>query len=357
VDITFGSSPSPQTVELPAGAFGRPELRLTEGWSAIGVATAIIQAVDRKSALLFVLVLVVCVLFLTNAVTAAVRDRRAELAVLAALGWPARRIAAVILGEVVTLGLVAGAAAVAVAVPLGALLGITVTVPRAALAVPVALGLALLAGGVPAVRASRAHPATALRPIAGRAHRTRRPRTVLGLALVNLTRVPGRTLVGVAALAIGVCALTVLAAATYAFNGAIVGSLLGDAVSLRVRGVDTVAAVATVVLGALAVGDVLYLNIRDRAAEFATLHATGWGDGALTRLVAYEGLALGLLGALLGAGIGLAGVAWLDGTVPARLVYVAIATAAAGTLAAGVAVLVPAAILRRQEPARLLAEE
>ena len=110
VDITLGSSAAPQTVELPAGSFGRPMLRLTESWSALGVASIITQAVDRKSLVLFVLVLVVCVLFLANAVSAAVRDRRSELAVLSCLGWPVRRIAALILGEVALLGLIAGSA-------------------------------------------------------------------------------------------------------------------------------------------------------------------------------------------------------------------------------------------------------
>ncbi|MEU2613505.1 FtsX-like permease family protein [Micromonospora sp. NPDC007271] len=357
VDITLGSSPAPQTVELPAGSFGRPELRLTENWSALGVASTITKAVDRKSAALFVLVLVVCVLFLGNAVSAAVRDRRPELAVLACLGWPARRIAALILGEVAALGLAAGLLAIGLAFPLGAALGIGVDWRQALLAVPVALLLALVAGLAPALRAARAHPAAALRPPVATARWVRRPRTLPGLALVNLVRTPGRTLLGAGALAIGVAALTLVAAAAYAFRGAIVGSLLGDTVSLSVRGADALAAVATVLLGAAAVADVLYLNIRDRAAELSTLRATGWTDAALGRLIGYEGLLLGTLGALTGAGLGLAGAAWLVGELPAALVLVAATVALAGVLVTCLAALVPAALLRRLPTARLLAEE
>ena len=77
---------------------------------------------------------------------------------------------------------------------------------------------------------------------------------------------------------------------------------------------------ATVLLGAAAVADVLYLNIRDRAAELATLRATGWTDAALGRLVGYEGFLLGVLGAVTGAGLGLGGAAWLVGELPAALV-------------------------------------
>ena len=182
-------------------------------------------------------------------------------------------------------------------------------------------------------------------------------RSVAGLSAVNLIRTPGRTALGAGALAIGVCALTVLAAVLFAFRGAVVGTVLGDAVALTVRGVDVLAAACTVLLGAVAVADVLYLNIRDRAGELAALRAGGWTDAALARLVAGEGLGLGLIGGALGAAAGLGGAAWLVGEVSTRLVVVAAATAVVGALAAGVAAIVPAVLLRRLSTARLLAEE
>jgi len=357
VDIAYGSSAAPQTVQLAAGTYGRPALRLTEGWSKKGVAAAIVRAVDRKSAVLFVLVLVVCGLFLLNAVSAAVRDRRAELAVLACLGWPGRRIGIAILTEVLGVGLAAGLLGLAISVPLARTVDVKLTVGHALLAVPVALGLTLVAGIVPAVRASKAHPANALRPSVRRTKRRHRPPGVFGLAVVNLGRVPGRTLLGVAALAIGIAALTVLTAITFAFQGAIVGTVLGDAVSLRVRGVDTAAVAATVLLGAFAVADVLYLNIRDRSHELASLRASGWSDGALGRLITYEGVCIGILGALIGAGAGLAGAGWLVGAASPGLITTGVLTAVAAVLMAGVSALVPALLLRRMPIARLLAEE
>ena len=151
--------------------------------------------------------------------------------------------------------------------------------------------------------------------------------------------------------------IVVRAAVMFAFDGTVVGTLLGDAVSVTVRGVDQLAAAATVVLAVVAVLDVMYLNVRDRAAELATLRATGWTDAALVRLVAYEGALLGLIGAVTGAGAGLAVAAWLVGEVPARLVAVSAGTAAAGVVVAGVAAIIPTVLLRRLPAARLLAEE
>lgn len=357
VDITLGSSPSPQTVEVPAGSFGRPQLRLTENWSALGVASTIMQAVDRKSLVLFLLVLVVCALFLGNAVSAAVRERRSELAVLACLGWPARRMIQLILGEVAVLGLAGGLLSLALVVPVAAALGIGIGWQRALLAVPVALLLALAAGLLPALRASRAHPAGALRPPVATARWIRRPRTLLGLAVVNLVRTPGRTLLAASALAIGVTALTLVSAIAYAFRGAVVGSLLGDTISLSIRGPDAAAAAATVLLAVAAVGDVLYLNIRDRARELATLRAIGWTDALLGRLITYEGLLLGLLGATTGALLGLAGITWLVGELPQTLLLITAVVAAAGAAVACLAALIPAYLLRRLPTAQLLAEE
>ncbi|WSG47502.1 ABC transporter permease [Dactylosporangium sp. NBC_01737] len=164
VDITYGSSPSPQTVTLVAGRYQRPELRVTEHWVKKGVAASIITAIDRKSAVLFVLVLVVCALFLANAVAAGVRDRRTELATLAALGWPAHRIFGVVLGEVAAIGTVAGLGALALAGPLGALLDVRTTWTQALLAVPTAVLLSLVAGLLPALGAARGRPRPACGP-------------------------------------------------------------------------------------------------------------------------------------------------------------------------------------------------
>ncbi|OLF14190.1 hypothetical protein BLA60_03320 [Actinophytocola xinjiangensis] len=355
VDVTLGSSPQPLTVALSAGG-GRPGLTLTEDWSRKGAAVAIVQAADRKSLVLFGLILVVCTLFLANAVTAAVRDRRRELAVLTCLGWPARRLAGVVLAEVVGVGLIAGVLSGALAMGLADTAGAPITLQHALIAVPVALGIAVLAAVAPALLAARSRPLAALRPPA-RVRRVRHRTSVLGLALGNLWRVPGRTALGVTALAVGVGALTVLVVLAFAFTDDVVGTLLGDAVALRVRTVDLVAAITAVSLGVLMIADLLYINIRERAAELATLWASGWSNHALLRLVGYEGLAMGAVGAVLGSGLGLLGVSVFAGEIRPRMVWLAAGIAVAAVVVAGLAAVVPALVLRRLPLATLLAEE
>ena len=148
-----------------------------------------------------------------------------------------------------------------------------------------------------------------------------------------------------------------LSAVTVAFHGVLVGSLLGDAVAVQVRGADYVAVTATVALGVLAVADVVFLNIRERAAELATIRTFGWQESALSRLVVTEGLIIGLAGSLAGAALGLAAAAKFAGQLPAGLYVAAAAAVAAGALVTAAAALLPAQVLRRLPAAHLLAEE
>ncbi len=357
VDIVAGSSLVPTAVSLPPGRFGQPALQLSENWVKKGVALAILTAVDKKSVVLFVLILLVCALFVANSATAAVRGRRRELGVLACLGWTRPRLFGTVLGELAVIGLTAGIAGGLMSLPLARALGLHVSAARAALAVPVAMALAIAAGAVPAWLASRADPVASVRPqvlAVGRGHQAG---SITGLALVNVLRTPGRTLVGALSLATGVAALTLLTAVTLAFRGTVVGSLLGDAVAVQVRGVDYVAVIATVVLGVLAVADVLFLNIREQAGELATIRASGWPEAALSRLVISQGILIGIAGSVTGAVLGLAGAALFAGTFPARLWLAAAAAMTAGVLVTAAAALLPAQLLRRLPTAHLLAEE
>ena len=356
VDVTVGSSPQAQLVALPAGRFGRPALNLDEPWTKEGVAVSIITAVDRKSLLLFGLVLVACLLFVANATAAAVRERRRELAILSCLGWPAWRRTALVVTETGVVGTLAGVLAAAVAVPLGRVMSISVAARHAWLAVPVAVAVSVLASLAPAVRAGRAHPAAAMQPAVARAGRTREVRGLPGLARTNLLRTPGRTAVAVISLTVAVTALTMLAALLWAFDGTVVGTLLGDAVSVRARQVDVLAVVATVAIAQFAVVDVLYLNIRDRAAELAFLRAAGWSEGLLARLVLWEALGVAVLGTAAGCALGVLGMASFAGGITPALLGVTALIGAAGvalTLAAGT---IPALAVDRRPTAALLAE-
>lgn len=357
VDIVAGASGVPTTVVLPAGDYGRPELRLTEDWARKGVAYQVISAVDRKSVALFLLILGVCVLVVGNAAGAAVRTRRVGLGILSCLGWGGARLFGVVLAELSVIGLVAGLLGTAGALLIASVTGLHLSPTRAVWAVPAAVLLAASAGLLPAFRAARAAPMDAVRPVVADPRRARPVSSVGGMALQTLLQVPGRAMLAAVSLGIGVAAMTVLLAVQQAFRGIVVGSLLGDAVALQVRAPDIVALVAILLLGAAGVADVLYLSVREQAGEFAVLRTTGWTDAVLARLVIVQGLAVGVLGGLVGILAGCGAIAGLVGWLPSGVVISALIAAAIGVVLAVLASLIPAVGVHRLPTAALLAEE
>jgi len=356
VDVTAGSSPHPLLVHLPPGKFGRPSLLVEEGWVKKGVAVVILNAVDRKSLALFALVLVVTTLFLVNGALASVRARRTEIGTLLALGWSRGHIFRAVLGELALIGLAAGLAGTGIAAVLVRLFGFGIPLSRTLLVAPVAMVLASVAGLVPAWRAARSSPLDAVRSPMAKRRSVHHVRRIGGMALANLRRLPGRTLLAAAGLFVGVGALALLLSITLAFKGSILGTALGAFISIEVRGVDYVGVALAVVLAALSVADVLFLNLRERAPELVTLRAMGWRERDLGRMVALEGLGIGLLGSVAGATAGI-GLSALVGGSPGRIVLAGAIAAVAGTAIALAAALVPASLMSRMTPPAVLAEE
>ncbi|WP_433205386.1 FtsX-like permease family protein [Dactylosporangium sp. CS-047395] len=357
VDVVGGSSAAGVAVQLPPGKYGRPAMAVRENWLRLGVATTIVAAVDRKSLVLAILVLIACALAVGNAASAAVRTRATELGVLACLGWARWRLFALVIGESVTVGAVAGLLGTILALTLSRVLGVPLGADYALLSVPAALLLSGLAALPPAWRATRADPGAAVRPAVALVRHARVPRRVSGLALGNVLRAPGRTVLGAVSLALGTASLTLLLIINLTFRGTVSGTVLGDAITVQVQSTDYIAAALTTLLGAATVADVLYVNIRERSAEFALLGAVGWADAPLARLAAYEALAIGILGATTGSGLALGTAALLSSELSPVSYTTAAIAALAGTVLAVAAAILPVRSLRRLPTARLLAEE
>lgn len=357
VDITAGSSPRRLQVALPAGKFGRPRLLLNEGWVKKGVSVAFLRAVDRKSIALSALILLACSFFVANTVFAGVRTRRAEIGTLLCIGWPRSAIFASVLGEVVLLGLLAGVLGTIVAGALATIFSLSLPLWQTLLVLPIGSAIALVAGLPAAWLAARLAPLEAIRARVSQPVRGARVRGLAALALANLRRVPVRTATGALVLTLGVAALTLLIGITRAFEGTFVGTLLGDAILIDIRGADFASIGIVIGLAGLSLADVLVLNLRERAPELVALRTFGWSDWHLAWVIALEAAVVGLLAGMAG---GLAGVA-IGATLldfPLGSLCVGAAIAAAGALiVALVASLVPLAHLTRLTPAVAFADE
>lgn len=303
VDVTAGSSTTPVLVHLPAGLDGRPALVLREQWTRKGVAVVLLTALDRKSAVLLALALLVTLAFLSNAATAMVASRRSEIGVLACLGWGPRRIFVSLVAELALVALVAGSLGVVAAVVISRLTGLDQAPWLPLAVVPVSFTLVALSAIRPCLRATRATPMDAVLP-AGRPtlrFRWHRPaRTLPSVAWRNVMRAPARSALVAVALAIATASVGILLVVQLAFRGAVTGTALGNVVSLQVRGADVVAAMLILGLAAVGVADVTALNLRDRAPELSSLRAAGWSGRAVVALAGWEGAFLGLVGGAVG---------------------------------------------------------
>jgi putative ABC transport system permease protein len=356
VNITAGSSPTPETIRLAAGKFGEPSLLVHQGWVKEDVDSGIVTALSNEDLELSLLVLVVCGLFVGSATAASVRQRGREIAVLSTIGWKARSVFALVVGEAAGIGLLCGVLGCALTLVIASAGSLQIPAGRIALVVPVTVALAILAAAWPAWRAAHVPPMDALREPVISGRRSTRVRSVTAMALSNVLRVPGRSLVALVTLVFGVGALALIIGITLAFRGGVAGTLLGQVVSVNVRGVDVVCCVLVVFVGAAAVTDVMVVSLRERAAELATLRAVGWTERAILGLAAREGLALGLSGSVLGAAVGVLAVAALGASTAAVLIAAAIA-AVGGVLVTTAALLVPLARLGRASPITALSGE
>ncbi len=357
VDITAGSSPRPMVIQLPAGRYGQPPLLVREGWVQKGVAVRFLDALDRKSLALFTLILVVCGFFLANGALASVRSRRAEIGTMSCVGWSQRAIFAAVLGEVAAVGAAAGVVGTLLATGLVQAFSLHLSAARTVLVAPVAVLLAVAAGLLPAWHASRGVPMDAIRPAVSERAGPGTAGRIAWMALRNLRRVPSRTLLGAAGLFVGVGALTILVAINRAFHGVLVGTLLGNVISVRVRGVDVGSVVLVMLLGGLSVADILFLNLKERQAEVATIKTVGWDSRYLRWLIMEEGLAIGVAGSLAGVAVGVTLASFIRGIPLSSVALAASVAAVSGTAVAVLASLAPLPLLERLTPPTVLAEE
>jgi putative ABC transport system permease protein len=356
VEVTAGSSPEKVTIDLAAGKFGRPALQLTQGWVKTNTAATLLRGIDKESLSLWALLLVVCSLFVGNAVVADLRGRRKELATLVTTGWTRGELTRLALFEVAAIGLFAGISGTVLAIALVEGFGLHLALSDALLVTPGGLVLSLFAGTGPVLRATRSvRPVELVREPPAEIAVRRSVRGITALALLGAWRRRGRSALGILALAVGVGAATYLVGIEAAFHGEVVGTLLGNAVDLQVRGADLLALVLIGVVAAGIVADLSYLSLKEREPQLATLRATGWGVGDVARLVMTEAFVVALVGGAIGAGIGYWVLSALHAPAHAA-VPTAVGSLVAGVVLALVSSIVPVIWWRRAPLSQRLVE-
>jgi len=109
-------------------------------------------------------------------------------------------------------------------------------------------------------------------------------------------------------------------------------------------------------LATVALADVLFLNLRERAPELVTLRSLGWHERHLRRVIALEALLLGTIGSGAGALVAL-GIGVLLAVPTGWLALSAALALTGGIVVALIASLAPLTQLSRLTPPGVLAAE
>jgi putative ABC transport system permease protein len=353
VDIVKGSSTQAVVVNLPAGLYGRPATAITESWFKKGVAIRFYLAVSAQSLLIFSVLLLIAGLTVASGSYTAVRRRRSEFALLRAMGWSAWRIGWLVEIEVLVLGAAAAGIATVATVFGSKLLGSGAAASWLLLPFLAASALAALAGALPAWSAARGPVASQLRPPIRRARATVLRAGVLSVALLLLRTRRAETVLGAIACALCAALGVTLQLSSAAFQSELDATRLGLLLSLQVDRFETIAAIeeAVLAIGLVALTSVLTgLELR---RQLAVLRAIGWSALEVTAVASFQGLAIALVGSVLGAAI-LVVIAFIFEIPGARLIAAMPSLVAFGALTAIVAVGAASLLVRSGRATRVL---
>jgi putative ABC transport system permease protein len=341
VQAVLGATSTTRVVDLPAGLHGRPPLQVDEVWYRSDIETTVWSGLGPDSIVLAELELLAGEMVIGWGAWRLMRARRGELATLRALGWRRRQLGGQLLAEFALAAVVALAAA--------ALAGYEVAVALAGRPVWAWLLLSIPAVIAVVIATRRPLPGLTARALAGplgRGRPRRRstsppPQAPPARSVRRLLRTPSRMLLSTFVIAVGCVALSLEAAARWAFSGAAT-PWTERPVTWPGAVVDVAAVLLIAAMATFTVADLALLTLRDRAAEVTALRAIGWSAPDLAWLTLQNAIWPGLAGGLVAGGFDLLGGLAVTGSAPPRLIALSALAAAVGVLMSLLAVSLPA---------------
>jgi len=287
-----------------------------EPWVRKNVHISIVEELDRGNLVVLGAVLLVAVIFVLCTTLVSVLARRRELGVLAGLGWRRGTLVGLVMSEPLLAGGVTALAGMALAVLVAQWRELQMPLAGTLVSGGLAVAVYALGSAVPGLWARRTPPFTAMRrgEISARAgrrpavrRRGRRGASVTVLALRSVGRRWGRNSLSLVCVTVSTALLAAFCVVTWRMQGVLYGTLLGEYLAWQVGPQHFALAGVSLAISALAMADLLSLNVAERRGELAVLQAVGWRPRSLQRLVFMEGVALGSIGGLLGC----LGAAWV----------------------------------------------
>src|SRR5579885_659952 len=369
VDILDGASAEPITVQMATA--GGPNRTLTALWIVPHAAVSIATGVNLAAILLLVAMLCVTALALLAAALLAAGSRKADMRLLARIGWSGGRLLVEAALEAAMTALLAACPAWAIAFLLQ-----RVGAPPVS---PVLLAWLLTAGTllyimvyVMALRNIRPAQPARNQKLKARSHpesdQTRSYAGMVGHAVGNvwwwvilwrqMRWRKGSTLLVLVAV-VGACGLVgLLALVQWGLDGLLATTLLGQQVEVSLSAIHLLTALLVCACASFTAGMVLLLAARERRRESGLLLAIGWTGRAVALEMMCEGLLPGLVGGCTGGLLAVLLFLSLYHSWSLSLFTAVIAgTALLGALLCASGSAYPALLTARLLPKRVLSEE
>ncbi|MEW6568800.1 MAG: FtsX-like permease family protein, partial [Chloroflexota bacterium] len=290
-----------------------------ERWTTLGAAVEVTHGINSANLILLACLLAATGLYVTNLSQLALVARRWEIGLLKAVGWRKREMITSLVVGAASLGLLAGVLGALGSVALSLALGLQ---PALGVIGAVTLGAPVLyscAAAFPILAATQRAPAALLgqgevepfRHIRGRSAQLH----ATALALRQIWRRRLRTLLAGTIVAAGVSLALILVHIIVFLHGRLRVTLLGELVSLHVRGYHILMTLSALVMGGLATLETLLLSVTERAAELGLLKAVGWKSRHIFTTVMLEGVLIAAQGGAAGAAVALLLIWLLSGNV------------------------------------------
>jgi len=359
VDVTTGSSPTyrevfiagleceEENVDIPPLGYVRlPFVKKN-------VAITIYRELNRGNLAILGAVLLVAMLSVLTQSAVSVYSRLTELATCRALGWrPVHVVRDVVFGAL-GLGALAAATGVVLSLGLSRWSGFYQPGARLLLIAGIAVGIYGLGSLIPGLQAQRVAPILAMATgeagekraltLQGRGGgRARAGASVAGLALGAVLGRWRRLLLTLFTLAGATALLQAFLLVTVRLKGILCGSLLGDFIIVEIGPRHLLLAILCLGLAAVAVSQILGLNIAERRSELRLLTALGWPSSGVRLMIAGEGGLLGLVGGLAGSALAVGLLSAYYGITVLSLLPPALALLPVPVVTAFLAALVPA---------------
>ncbi|MDD5369931.1 MAG: FtsX-like permease family protein [Anaerolineaceae bacterium] len=295
VDIMVGSSPKRILVKVPDIGI------VEEQWVQKGVNTQIGQSINQTNLFLLGVFSGVCVIFVFSTTLVSVIQRKSEIGLLKALGWRSHTVFNTFIAEILGVVFFSTLLGIGLSVGLSWLFHLDFLWSWAGEAFVLTLVVGGVGGLLPVWSSIHSTPAVTLQM--GQISPIRQLWFSSNYPLQSLYRRPVRNLVVMLGQAAGSGMVVLILLAIFQSHGYLVGTLtlLGEYIQQRVGCFHYLIATLCLLLSGLSLSDQMILAVREQSREIGLLMAVGWRTRGIFTVFITQGLALGLVGGIIGS--------------------------------------------------------